>query len=76
MHIDGAGAAIVEMAYSSNIVAVVGAEEKEVFSPRKLTIWTTDSNSSLCDRTFLFKIEAVKLNKSRYYPLWRKEIDW
>ncbi len=54
-----------EMAYSSNLVAVVGAEEKEDFSPKKLTIWATDSNTSLCERTFLFKIEAVKLNKSR-----------
>ena len=53
------------MAYTSNILAVVGVDEKDDFSPKKLTIWTTDSNSVLCERTFLFKIEAVKLNKSR-----------
>jgi len=53
------------MAYTSSILAVVGADEKDDFSPKKLTIWITDSNSVLCERTFLFKIEAVKLNKSR-----------
>jgi len=53
------------MAYSSNILAIVGQDENENFSPKKLTIWTTDSDSVLCEREFLFKIEAVRLNKSR-----------
>lgn len=64
-NIVGGGAAIVEMAYSSNILAIVGSDENDNFSPKKLTIWTTDSNSVLCEREFLFKIEAVRLNKSR-----------
>ncbi len=54
------------MAYTSNILAIVGADEKDDFSPKKLTIWTTDSNTVLCERSFLFKVEAIKLNKSRY----------
>lgn len=73
--IDSVGANIVEMAYSSNILAVVGNEEKDAFSPLKLTIWATDTNSALCERAFLFKVEAVKLNKSRYFSyknFWQK----
>lgn len=52
------------MAFTSNIVALVGAEEKDDFSPRKLTIYTTDTGCVLCERTFLFNIDAVKLNRA------------
>eukprot|EP00826_Nyctotherus_ovalis_P057839 TRINITY_DN7919_c0_g1_i1.p1 TRINITY_DN7919_c0_g1~~TRINITY_DN7919_c0_g1_i1.p1 ORF type:complete len:210 (+),score=58.80 TRINITY_DN7919_c0_g1_i1:387-1016(+) len=53
------------MAYSSNILVIVGLDENDNFSPKKLTIWATDSDSVLSEREFLFKIEAVRLNKSR-----------
>lgn len=59
------GASIVEMAYTTNIISIVGTPEGTNFSPQKLTIWTADTDVILCERSFLFKIEAVKVNKSR-----------
>ena len=53
------------MAYTSNILALVGADKNGIFSPNRLTIWTTDGDSIVCEREFFSKIESVKLNKTR-----------
>ena len=59
-------ASIIEMLYSSNIIAIVGNNEVENFSPKKVTIWGTDTNNAIMKLSFPYKIDAVKLNKSRY----------
>jgi hypothetical protein len=64
--IAGGGVGIVEPTYTSGVVALTGFEEQGEFSSRRLTLFSTDSNSALCERTFLFKLESVRLNHSTY----------
>jgi len=59
------GVSIVEMVYSSNLIVVVGLIEDELFSPKKATIWATNTSTCLCKLPFISKIEAIKLNRSR-----------
>jgi len=65
MQKDEFGVSIVELLYSSNIVLLVGAGDNPNYSQRKLTIWTMETNSVLCETSFLYKIEAVYGNKSK-----------
>eukprot|EP00826_Nyctotherus_ovalis_P037314 TRINITY_DN3395_c0_g3_i1.p1 TRINITY_DN3395_c0_g3~~TRINITY_DN3395_c0_g3_i1.p1 ORF type:complete len:172 (+),score=22.47 TRINITY_DN3395_c0_g3_i1:194-709(+) len=53
------------MVYSSNLVVAVGLAEDELFSPRKATVWATNTSTCLCKLPFSSKVEAIKLNKSR-----------
>ncbi|MDR3547375.1 MAG: hypothetical protein P4M11_03715 [Candidatus Pacebacteria bacterium] len=54
------------MLYSTNIIAVVGLNERAVFTPRRLTIWDTNTQTSRMDFSFNSLISYVKMNKQRY----------
>ncbi len=56
---------IVEMLYTTNIIAVVGKNERMLFTPRRLTIWDTNASSSYLEMSFPSPIIAVRLNKHR-----------
>ena len=49
---DGAGIAVLEMLFSSSLVALVSAGERPGDSPRRLRLWNTRSNASICDLNF------------------------
>ncbi|XP_059637595.1 autophagy-related protein 18b isoform X2 [Cornus florida] len=56
---------IVEMLFSSNLLAIVGAGEQPSLSPRRLCLFNTTTGTCLHDLTFLTSIVAVRLNKKR-----------
>ena len=62
---DNAGVAIIEMLYSTNLLAIVGADNNSVFSPKRLTIWNSNSSNSIWEISFPYKVTAVKINKQR-----------
>ena len=54
------------MLYKTNIIVLVGLEERQNFSPKKITIWTTLKHTVLCvSNHFTSKIITVKINKQR-----------
>lgn len=54
------------MLYTTNLILLVGLNETGEFSPKKVTIWSTSTNSVLCSSwQFLSKINIVKINKKR-----------
>lgn len=54
------------MLYTTNLVFLVGLNDFGEFSPKKVTIWSTSTNSVLCSSwQFLSKINIVKINKKR-----------
>ncbi|OMP02529.1 hypothetical protein CCACVL1_02775 [Corchorus capsularis] len=56
---------IVEMLYSSSLLAIVGAGEQPSLSPRRLCLFNTTTNAPLREMTFLTSILAVRLNRKR-----------
>lgn len=56
---------IVEMLYSSSLLAIVGAGEQPSLSPRRLCLFNTTTGASLRELNFLTSILAVRLNKKR-----------
>ena len=57
---------IIEMLYTTNLIFLVGLNDFGEFSPRKVTIWSTSTNSVLCSSwQYLDKINLVKINKKR-----------
>ena len=57
------------MVNNSNVLVLVGAGENPNFSQRKLMMWTTETNSVFCETSFLYKVEGVCVNKSKYFPV-------
>jgi hypothetical protein len=53
---------IVEMQYTSNILALVG-EGEDNYSQRRLTIWDTKINGGTAEISFNAKIVKIKLNQ-------------
>jgi len=53
------------MLYSTNLIAVVGKNDRAIFAPKRLTIWDTNSQTSRMDMSFISPITGVKLNKKR-----------
>ncbi|XP_039051363.1 autophagy-related protein 18b-like [Hibiscus syriacus] len=56
---------IVEMLYSSSLLAVVGAGEQPSLYPRRLCLFNTITSTPLREMTFLTSILAVHLNRTR-----------
>ncbi|XP_031285057.1 autophagy-related protein 18b isoform X2 [Pistacia vera] len=56
---------IVEMLYSSSLLAIVGAGEQPSLSPRRICLFNTTTGSSLRELNFLTSVLAVRLNKKR-----------
>jgi len=54
------------MLHNSNIILLVGDSKCGDFSPRKVSIWSTSTNSLLCSTwSSANKIESAKINKKR-----------
>lgn len=52
------------MLHTYNLIFLVGLNDFGEFSPKKVTIWSTTTNSVLCSSwQFLSKINIVKINK-------------
>ncbi|GAB4838162.1 Autophagy- protein 18b [Ancistrocladus abbreviatus] len=56
---------IVEMRFCSSLLAIVGAGEQPVLSPRRLCLFNTTTGTALQELNFLTSVLAVRLNKSR-----------
>ncbi|KAL1173045.1 hypothetical protein V6Z11_A05G388000 [Gossypium hirsutum] len=56
---------IVEMLYSSSLLAIVGAGEQPSLSPRRLCFFNTTTGAPLREMNFLTSILAVRLNRKR-----------
>jgi autophagy-related protein 18 len=60
------------MLYSTNLVLLVGHSDFGDFSPRRVTIWSTNENCVICSSwPFTHKISLAKLNKKRMVVLER-----
>ncbi|GBG32931.1 Autophagy-related protein 18 [Hondaea fermentalgiana] len=59
------GIGIVEMLFSTSLVALVGGGEKPAFSPRHLKLWNSKTASVICELDFSSRIQAVKMNRKR-----------
>lgn len=60
---------IVEMLFSSNLLAIVGAGEQPSLSPRRLCLFNTTTGAALRELNFLTSILAVRLNMERLIVL-------
>ncbi|KAK9275205.1 hypothetical protein L1049_022467 [Liquidambar formosana] len=56
---------IVEMLFSSSLLAIVGAGEQPSLSPRRLCLFNTTTGTALRELNFLTSILAVRINKKR-----------
>ncbi|AET39030.1 phosphoinositide binding protein ATG18 Ecym_3559 [Eremothecium cymbalariae DBVPG len=68
------GCGIVEMLFSTSLLAVVGIGDNPSMSPRRLRIINTKRHSVICEVTFPTTILAVKMNKSRLVVLLHEQI--
>ncbi|CAM9934685.1 unnamed protein product, partial [Choristocarpus tenellus] len=62
--VDG-GIGLVEMLFSSSLVALVGNGDRPAFSPRRLRLWNTKKANAICEVNFHTSVLAVKLNRKR-----------
>lgn len=65
---------IIEMLYTTSLLAMVGLGEEQGSSPRKLKIINTKRNSTICDLLFPKTILQVKLTYSRLIVLLEEQI--
>ncbi|XP_065849459.1 autophagy-related protein 18b isoform X1 [Euphorbia lathyris] len=56
---------IVEMLYSSSLLAIVGAGEQPSLSPRRLCLFNITTGTALRELNFLTSLLAVRLNRKR-----------
>ncbi|KAK3015487.1 hypothetical protein RJ639_005473 [Escallonia herrerae] len=56
---------IVEMLFSSSLLAIVGAGEQPSLSPRRLCLFNTTTGNALRELNFITSILAVRLNRKR-----------
>ena len=68
------GYGIVEMLFSTSLLAVVGVGDQPAMSPRRLRIINTKRHSVICEVTFPSTILAVKMNKARLIVLLQDQI--
>ncbi|SCU78846.1 LAMI_0A06238g1_1 [Lachancea mirantina] len=68
------GYGIVEMLFSTSLLAVVGVGDQPAMSPRRLRILNTKRHSTICEVTFPSTILAVKMNRSRLVVLLQDQI--
>jgi len=59
---DGA-LSIVEMLYSTSLLAIVGAGEQPALSPRRLCLFNTETGTAVKELNFVTAILAVRLNR-------------
>lgn len=56
---------VVEMLFSTSLLAIVGAGEQPSLSPRRLCLYNTVTGTALRELNFLTSILAVRLNRKR-----------
>ncbi|KAH8949675.1 hypothetical protein BDL97_10G044000 [Sphagnum fallax] len=56
---------VVEMLFSSSLIAVVGAGEQPALSPRRLSVFNTSTGVNLAELNFVSSILAVCMNRKR-----------
>ncbi|KAF7806579.1 autophagy-related protein 18b isoform X1 [Senna tora] len=56
---------IVEMLFSSSLLAIVGAGEQPSLSPRRLCLFNTTTGAALRELNFLTSILAIRMNRKR-----------
>ena len=61
----GGGVRIVEMLFTSSLLAIVGSGEVPNLSPRTLVLYNTKKNSVICEINFPTTILSVGLNRKR-----------
>lgn len=71
---ESGGYALVEMLFSTSLLAVVGIGDQPSMSPRRLRIINTKKHSIICEVTFPTSILSVKMNKSRLVVLLKEQI--
>ncbi|XP_057415592.1 autophagy-related protein 18b isoform X2 [Lotus japonicus] len=59
------GFVIVEMLFSSSLLAIVGAGDQPTLSPRRLCLFNTTTGAALRELNFLTSILAVRMNRKR-----------
>jgi len=63
---DQGGVQIIEMLFSTNLLAIVGmGDDPTIFSRKRLTIWNSNNYAAICEISFPSKVNAVKFNKQR-----------
>lgn len=68
------GIGLVEMLFSTSLVALVGAGEQPAFSPRKLKIVNTKRDTTICELNFPTTVLSVKLNRRRMVIVLEEQI--
>lgn len=71
---DSGGYGMVEMLFSTSLLAIVGIGDQPAMSPRRLRIINTKKHSVICEVTFPTSILSVKMNKSRLVVLLKEQI--
>lgn len=71
---ESGGYGLVEMLFSTSLLAVVGVGDQPAMSPRRLRIINTKRHSVICEVTFPSTILAVKMNKARLIVLLEDQI--
>ncbi|KAG5225871.1 autophagy-related protein [Salix suchowensis] len=64
---------VVEMLYSSSLLAIVGGGEQPSLSPRRLCLFNTTTETALRELNFLTSVLAVRLNKKRLVVVLQKK---
>jgi autophagy-related protein 18 len=59
------GIGIVQMLFSTSLVALVGGGENPAFSPRCLKLWNSQSATTICKLDFATRILTVHMNRTR-----------
>ncbi|XP_021731409.1 autophagy-related protein 18b-like [Chenopodium quinoa] len=65
---------IVEMRFSSSLLAIVGAGEQRALSPRRLCLFNTTTGAPLQELNFLTSVLAIRLNKLRLIVLLQDKV--
>ncbi|KAL9652327.1 hypothetical protein ABK040_011984 [Willaertia magna] len=59
------GMSVVQMLYSSSLLALVGAGHQASLSPRRLQLFNSSENKAICELNFTSTILNIKLSKRR-----------
>lgn len=67
------GYSIVEMLFSTSLVALVGSGDSPHLSPRRLRLVNTKKSATICEVTFPTAIVSVKLNRLRLVVMLKEQ---
>ncbi|KAL6050477.1 autophagy protein [Balamuthia mandrillaris] len=64
-YLEGTSTSIAEMLFCTSLVALVGKEDQPGLSSRKVRMFNTTEQNTICDLNFVSSILSVKLNRKR-----------